>query len=141
MVRRLTPRASAASRLEYSSRGTAFCCVMRAGYAGCAPGEPRRGGTFLERAMLGFEVRLVAGPCLEELPRMASRIRVPEDSKECRILARFFVERHHVHGIRSLGTFVVKRFENSRSISPPIRPARPTAALVKTRLAPRFALG
>jgi DNA-binding LytR/AlgR family response regulator len=54
---------------------------------------------------------------------------------------RFFVERHHVHGIRSPGTFLVKRFENSRSIFPPIRPARPTAALVKTRLAPRFALG
>jgi len=40
------------------------------------------------------------------------------------------------------GTFVVIRFgRNSRSKFPPTRPARPTAALVKTRCAPRFAWG
>jgi hypothetical protein len=47
----------------------------------------------------------------------------------------------YAQGFQLLGTFVVKRLENSRSIFPPIRPARPTAAIVKTRLAPRFALG
>ena len=38
--------------------------------------------------------------------------------------------------------FVVNRFEtNSRIKFPPTRPARPTAALLKTRLTPRFAGG
>src|SRR6266446_2512628 len=47
-----------------------------------------------------------------------------------------------VQNLLSLGTFVVKRFErNSRNKFMPTRPARPTAALVKTRFAPRFALG
>jgi hypothetical protein len=44
--------------------------------------------------------------------------------------------------VQSFGTFVVKRFErNSRNKFMPTRPARPTAALENTRLAPRFALG
>jgi len=39
-------------------------------------------------------------------------------------------------------TFVVMRLgKNSRSKFPPTRPARPTAALVKTKCAPRFAWG
>ena len=47
----------------------------------------------------------------------------------------------HVHCRPSPGTFVIRRFENSRSIFPPIRPARPIAALVKTKFGPRFAGG
>jgi hypothetical protein len=48
----------------------------------------------------------------------------------------------HAHGLLFSGTFVVRCFgRNSRSRFPPTRPARPTAALVKTRFAPRFAGG
>src|SRR5271169_1331532 len=48
---------------------------------------------------------------------------------------------HQAQGLPLSGAFVVKRFENSRSIFPPIRPPSPTAALVKTRPTPRFAWG
>ena len=51
------------------------------------------------------------------------------------------VVKQYVHCRPSPCTFVVKRFENSRSIFPPIRPARPIAALVKTKFGPRFAWG
>jgi hypothetical protein len=49
------------------------------------------------------------------------------------------------HGVQRFplrGTLLVKSFErNSRTKFVPTRPARPMAALVKTRFAPRFALG
>ena len=51
------------------------------------------------------------------------------------------VVKQYVHCRPSPDTFVVKRFENSRSIFPLIRPARPIAALVKTKFGPRFAWG
>ena len=52
------------------------------------------------------------------------------------------IVKHHDHRLPLSGTFVVKCLgRNSRSKFPPTRPARPTAALLKTRLAPRFACG
>ena len=50
--------------------------------------------------------------------------------------------KRNVHSFPLPETFVVRRLErNSRIKLVPTRPARPTAALVKTRFVPRFALG
>jgi len=51
------------------------------------------------------------------------------------------VVKRYVHCRPSPRPLVVERFENSRSIFPLIRPARPIAALVKTKFGPRFAWG
>jgi hypothetical protein len=98
-------------------------------------GIAKRIGTFT--ACSGSSRRVVSGLLL----------RLDANSGEPHVICQlepFYltIVKHHDHRLPLSGTFVVKCLgRNSRSKFPPTRPARPTAALLKTRLAPRFACG
>jgi hypothetical protein len=69
-------------------------------------------------------------------------LRLNFEPQGCLSLGVPLLVKHHDHRLPLSGTFVVKCLgRNSRSKFPPTRPARPTAALLKTRLTPLFACG